>query len=1138
MERPGVVKIDAAGVVRSRASGSVLDCDVYEADAPPCGVDALLAVLSAENLTSPYAPATPAPAPAAEAAPAPVAAPAPAEAAPAAPVAAPAPAAPAAEAAPEAPSKERMRWTPGEEALLKSSVDELGEDSWAAVAERLGTGRTPGAVAQKWGATFRVKTTRPVAARWGAAAATSEEPALDARGGGELPRALKSLADYNAIGRNDPFPAGTTPRCRRRAALVTPDAEPAPPPKKRASGTRKPKAPAPPREKSPAPAPPREKLPAPATPRRPAASPAGYAVGAAVEARDDHGGWYRAVVLETRDDGMAKVHFRGFTSRYDLWVAEDAMRTPPPPEPKLPFALDKNAPDDALHDKAVLYEGVWRSPCDVWSKKLARPRWVRWDAGRYFVQWTDGTASHATTREVRDCPVTAAKLAEVEAYKACKARPKQLVDAARAAARAPAAAPVPASRAFVNALEPWEAAAVADASEASEDRLLDKYAFMVFLDVDAVTESCDGLFKVLSQSLEWRDADAEGGVAQGWHVVCMPLADFDDFDEDAGDDDRLVAYGINAGLHEMVALVNQARYGVALYDASDVADEPKPRRRPRRADGAAPIKASQRRVVGGGVALRRPTKTCHPQFLARCGLGGLLLPSSFANSADAERALLACRDIQVCVCGKGAAGEEGLVACAGGPGGRCGGFVHARCVGLVGDAPDGYRCPLCADGPAAALSVRDDEPGCPLIGRVLLRAPGERRRSGDAVDDGARRDSGDDGEVVACEKCGVSVDVDSIPYKKLPQPYFCDDCSRCGVCSRSTLDARGIALDDVLVCEGCGDDVHLRCSGLKAVPAWDEPFHCETCAKEGAKQASEAPLLLRAVGATGDDVVCVSLFDDDGATYRISVEEARDAAKRKEAMEEASLEQSFVNNAKFQFRTDSADCGECSACQNKKKFGGTGTLKLACLRKAPERTRALLALASGRPLPAGSQLLALNGIGGAKAKTPDRRGGARSGTRKKRRKKRLRVDVGDEVAALWPQDGQFYPATVLAANGHRVDVAFADGVVREGVPPSELRSEDAYTDDDDDDDDPRPRAKRGRREAEGAPAAPDASCVICMSPMDADDAFALDGCGHAFHKDCLRGLAGAVRLSAATRRSAVVSCPLCRTVTRSVLGAE
>ena len=347
---------------------------------------------------------------------------------------------------------------------------------------------------------------------------------------------------------------------------------------------------------------------------------------------------------------MAKVHFQGFASRWDLWVAEDAMRAPPPPAPQLGFALDKNAPTDALYDKAVLYEGVWRSPCDGSAKKLARPRWVRWDAavGRYFVQWTDKTASHATTSEVRDCPVTAAKLAEVEAYKARKARPKQLVDAARAAARAPAAAPVPASRAFVNALEPWEAAAVADASEASEDRLLDKYAFMVFLDVDAVTESCDGLFKVLSQSLEWRDADAEGGVAQGWHVVCMPLADFDDFDEDAGDDDRLVAYGINAGLHEMVALVNQARYGVALYDASDVADEPKPRRRPRRADGARRIKTAQRRVVEGGVVLRRPSQTCN-HYLARCGLGGLLLPSSFATTAEAESAPLACRDIQVCV---------------------------------------------------------------------------------------------------------------------------------------------------------------------------------------------------------------------------------------------------------------------------------------------------------------------------------------------------------------------------------------------------------------------------------------------------------------------------------------------------------
>ena len=42
-------------------------------------------------------------------------------------------------------------------------------------------------------------------------------------------------------------------------------------------------------------------------------------------------------------------------------------------------------------------------------------------------------------------------------------------------------------------------------------------------------------------------------------------------------------------------------------------------------------------------------------------------------------------------------------------------------------------------------------------------------------------------------------------------------------------------------------------------------------------------------------------------------------------------------------------------------------------------------------------------------------------------------------------------------------------------------------------------------------------------------------CGHVFHTECLRGLAGAVRLAASTRRTAVVSCPLCRAEILEVL---
>ena len=58
-----------------------------------------------------------------------------------------------------------------------------------------------------------------------------------------------------------------------------------------------------------------------------------------------------------------------------------------------------------------------------------------------------------------------------------------------------------------------------------------------------------------------------------------------------------------------------------------------------------------------------------------------------------------------------------------------------------------------------------------------------------------------------------------------------------------------------------------------------------------------------------------------------------------------------------------------------------------------------------------------------------------------------------------------------------------------------------------------------------------------MSRIDADDAHELQ-CGHAFHTDCLREMAGHVRLSSHTRRSITVSCPLCRKVTRAEVGVD
>ena len=68
------------------------------------------------------------------------------------------------------------------------------------------------------------------------------------------------------------------------------------------------------------------------------------------------------------------------------------------------------------------------------------------------------------------------------------------------------------------------------------------------------------------------------------------------------------------------------------------------------------------------------------------------------------------------------------------------------------------------------------------------------------------------------------------------------------------------------------------------------------------------------------------------------------------------------------------------------------------------------------------------------------------------------------------------------------------------------------------------------------PLTPTDPCAICMSTIT-EDACILE-CGHAFHAACLGDLADHVRLSARTRRSLGVACPLCRKVTRAEVGAE
>jgi DNA-directed RNA polymerase subunit RPC12/RpoP len=54
----------------------------------------------------------------------------------------------------------------------------------------------------------------------------------------------------------------------------------------------------------------------------------------------------------------------------------------------------------------------------------------------------------------------------------------------------------------------------------------------------------------------------------------------------------------------------------------------------------------------------------------------------------------------------------------------------------------------------------------------------------------------------------------------------------CKVCRKTTLSSNGKPLKNVLICDDCEAEVHLRYSSFKTMPSEDESFHCESCASK------------------------------------------------------------------------------------------------------------------------------------------------------------------------------------------------------------------------------------------------------------------------------------------------------------------
>jgi hypothetical protein len=76
----------------------------------------------------------------------------------------------------------------------------------------------------------------------------------------------------------------------------------------------------------------------------------------------------------------------------------------------------------------------------------------------------------------------------------------------------------------------------------------------------------------------------------------------------------------------------------------------------------------------------------------------------------------------------------------------------------------------------------------------------------------------------------------------------------CKVCSKTTLNSQGEPLKNVLLCEDCDAEVHLRCSSLKTMPSDEESYHCESCASsEVSSVPRPRPPAAAAAAAAGDE---------------------------------------------------------------------------------------------------------------------------------------------------------------------------------------------------------------------------------------------------------------------------------------------
>lgn len=544
------------------------------------------------------------------------------------------------------------------------------------------------------------------------------------------------------------------------------------------------------------------------------------------------------------------------------------------------------------------------------------------------------------------------------------------------------------------------------------------------------------------------------------------------------------------------------------------------------------------------------------------------MPEVFEKPEDAAVALAKAGKERYCVCGGVADGD--LWSCAGGTKGRCNGFFHARCAGLLCQPGLDARCPFCADEKASNVSAlfptaqkRYEETHGILLNEDQRRrrkkkhglrdrvvsfveeslSEEERHRFGMVICDAANSHWPaiilDPRFVVASEVLGSYTshgppkrdlvlylgEVPSLCFgwvaRRSVKPY---DPAKIGSSRKADLKklrrARDIAESQLRSIPDPQVRVR-RAMVLANIEIWNDEDDDEELPQEDddPDAAYSMPLVGRLLLQEGSTAFRVVKVDKDVATIvrafrdrELGIPEKTldtriiSLAEARRGVATMVLSEPPVANKRIHMVYQTPRCGKCKNCLDKAEFGGTNSNKQACILQLQERKDRLLLQSQDHRV--------VTAIASSQRKITTAEFNSVVSVSSSSQDK----TPGGKCSASSKKRSRYWSQFDVES---RVTDGSNLGTVTAAVSASGwiyVRWDDAVAD---------CAVRPARLTLLSGPPSHD-FCAICQSDLANGSAHTLIPCGHKFHPACIDGHIRYSDNTQSTRRGARVTCPICR----------